>query len=72
MKLPVVEKKLHLYVWDQFAPERNYGLAFAIAEDEDAARKLVTQAMGYTPSDWGDTIALPLSAPIAYAVGGGS
>lgn len=67
-----MEKNLHLYVWDQFAPEWNYGLAFAIAEDEDAARKLVAQAMGYTPSDWGGMIVLPLSTPIAYAVGGGS
>ena len=67
-----MKKKLHLYVWDHFSPDLTYGLAFAIAESEDAARELVAHTIGYIPFDWGNVIVLPLSAPIAYAVDGGS
>jgi len=44
---------MNLYVWRQFAPDCENGLAVAIAPDETKARSLVLDRMDYNPSDWG-------------------
>ena len=63
---------LSLYVWTEHACDYTAGLAFAIAEDETMARRLVIKAHGdCDPHDWGCLQILPLDAPIAFAVYGG-
>jgi hypothetical protein len=63
---------LRLFVWENFAPNWKDGLAFAIAEDVQLARKMVIESLGYDPCDWGDVRELPVDQPFARAVNGGS
>ena len=65
-------KKLKLFVWTEFCPAYADGLAFAIAEDEDRARKLVIETHGYDPYEWGDLEIRNLNLPTAECVSGGS
>ena len=47
-------KKMKLFVWTEFCPDYTDGLAFALAEDETEARKLVIEECDYDPEDsWG-------------------
>ena len=62
---------MKLYVWNAFAPDYNNGLAFAIAETVEQAQKLVIEARGYEPFDWGPVQVFTLDEPIAFAVSGG-
>lgn len=39
-------KNLKLYVWPNFAPDYSKGLAFAIAESEEEAKKLIYEQTG--------------------------
>lgn len=64
-------KKLKLFVWTEFSPDYTDGLAFAIAPTEEAARKLVIKAHGYSTSDWGTLTVYPLTRRTAFAVSGG-
>lgn len=63
--------KLRLFVWEGFAPDYTDGLAFAIAKEEQEARKLVIKSCGYDPSVWGTLTIRPLSRKAAFAVAGG-
>lgn len=51
------------------------GLAFAIAKDEAAARKLVEKdynaPYGISSQDWGILKVFPLDKPVAFQVSGG-
>jgi hypothetical protein len=64
-------KKLKLYVWRDFCPSWSGGLAFAIAYDEEDAKKLVEKSLGMTPSCWGELTVYPLTRKIAESVSGG-
>ena len=63
--------KLKLFVWMNFSPDYTGGMAFAIAEDEIEARRLIEAFRGYDVSDWGELSVYPLSKKIARAVNGG-
>jgi hypothetical protein len=70
---------MKLYVWDEFCPNYVDGLAFAIAESEEAARASINEALGYCPPDgtndsnnrWGRVRIYELNEPVAFAVTGG-
>lgn len=66
-----MEKKLRLYVWEDFSPDYTSGLAFAIAESEAKARKLIEKRRGYTVYEWGTLRVYPLTKRIARCVSGG-
>lgn len=65
------ETELRLYVWTDFAPDWSSGLAFAIAYDEDDARKQIIEECGIAPTDWGTLQVFPLMQRVAKAVWGG-
>ena len=62
---------LKLFVWTDFCPDYTSGLAFAIAKDEKEARKMITEARGFTIYSWGELHTFPLHKKIAFAVSGG-
>ena len=46
---------LKLYIWPRFCPgDDDYGLAFALAEAEEEAKKLVTKDDECGVWEWGD------------------
>lgn len=63
---------LKLYIWTGYYPVYTGGLAFAIAESEEAARKLIDDKRGHTIRDfeWGDLEIRPLNEPVAYELCG--
>jgi hypothetical protein len=68
---------MNLYVWKKFFPDCDDGVAFAIAENEESARKLVIDSFPENmrswieePWDWGPSQILPI-APVGYGVTGG-
>jgi hypothetical protein len=63
--------QLKLFVWRGFAPDYKGGLAFAIAEYEAEATRLVIEAAGYEPVEWGELTIYPVTHKIAAAVSGG-
>ena len=67
-----MKKKLKLYVWENFCPDYTSGLAFAIAENEAAARKLVVENYGLEPCQWGTMSVFSMKRPTARCVSGGS
>ena len=62
--------KLKLYVWEGFAPSYSGGLAFAIAENKEEAKKMVIEEC-YDPENWGTGDTYELDTKVVYAVGGG-
>jgi hypothetical protein len=62
---------MRLFVWEGFCPDYTDGLAFAIAESIEQAQKLVTEAKGYEPYDWGTLREFPVTEPRAFYVSGG-
>lgn len=62
---------LRLFVWTAFSPDYTNGLAFAIAEDENEAKKLIEEERGYKVSEWGNLKIYPFTKKIAISVGGG-
>lgn len=65
---------LKLYIWTNYSPDYTSGLAFAIAESENDARKLVETERGYTIREhqWGNLEVRVLNEPVAReCVGGG-
>jgi len=68
---------MKLFIWTNFEPDYTAGLAFAIAKNEEAAKKQIEeqyqkQAGANIPiSEWGKLEIHPLSKPIARCVGGG-
>jgi hypothetical protein len=63
--------KLKLFIWEEFDPDYYPGLAFAIAQSEDAAKKLIEQEHGFKISDWGPVSIHPLNSQIGRARSGG-
>ena len=45
---------MKLYIWTGFCPDWSSGLAVAIADTEEEAKKLVIDDLGYDLGDWGD------------------
>lgn len=66
-----MKTKLRLFVWTDFCPDYTSGLAFAIAEDETEARKLISSQHGYEPYTWGTLAIYPVTQKIAKSVSGG-
>ena len=64
--------KLKLFVWCEFCPNWNDGLAFAIAENANEAMKLIEEDRGFEIREWGDFNVYPLDSKIAKSVSGGS
>ena len=63
--------KLKLFVWTGFCPDWSDGLAFAIAENIQQAKKLVEEKRGFEIYDWGDLEIKELNIPFAMSVSGG-
>lgn len=62
---------LKLFVWAEWAPNYTDGLAFAIAETEEQARKLIYDERGFCTTEWGPCQVFDLNTPIAFSVYGG-
>ena len=45
--------KTKLFVWKGFSPDYTDGLAFAVADNEEEARELVIEDIGWSPTEWG-------------------
>lgn len=71
-KTKVDDGGLKLFVWSGFCPDYTDGLAFAVAETEDEARKMIGKARGFDPFEWGDLTVHSLAEKVAFAVSGGS
>lgn len=63
--------ELKLFVFEEFCPDYTNGLAFAIAEDEIEARKMIEGERGFAVYDWGEVTMHPLTEKIARSVSGG-
>ena len=69
---PIAEPERRLYVWREFAPDYKSGLAVAVAESVDEAKRLVVGQLGFRPDDWGPVTTYTLSETVAaWAVTGG-
>jgi hypothetical protein len=64
------EMKLKLYVWPEFEPDRENGIAFAIAKSKTEARKIIEKKYGNFDK-WGTCNIYPLTLKIGFAVQGG-
>lgn len=61
--------KLEVFVWEGFNPDYTDGLAFAIAETKEEAKKLVLD--GGCVFDWGDLTIMEKVDKCAFRVSGG-
>jgi len=66
-----MEKKLKLFIWSDFCPDYNGGMAIAIAHGESEARKLIEKERGFRVHDWGKLEVKRLDQRIARCVSGG-
>ena len=69
------KEELKLYVWTDFCSDYTPGLAFAVARNEEEAKKAVGRAYYYPSAGyWGELHVhkLPRKTALAYAVSGGS
>lgn len=68
-----VPKLLKLFIWTEFCTDYTSGLAFAIAADEEEARRMIVKVHGWCPShsDWGKLEVRPLTRRVARSVSGG-
>ena len=64
--------KLKLFIWTEFCQDWTSGLAFAIAENETEARRLVIKEYGREPYSWGELEVRRLDWRVARSVPGGS
>lgn len=62
---------MKLFIWTSFEPDYTNGLAFAIAENETEARKMIEKRRGYPVYSWGNLEIKPLNRKIARSVSGG-
>ena len=66
-----MKTKLKLFIWTGFSPDYTDGLAFAIAEDEAEARKMIIKEYGLEPI-WGSLEVRRLDQRVVrYVCGGG-
>ena len=66
-----MKSKLKLFIWTDFCSDYTDGLAFAIAKDEEEAKKLVEKETGYEVYDWGQLEVRQLRYRVARCVAGG-
>lgn len=66
-----MKAKYKLFVWTKFNPDYRDGLAFAIAENESKARKLIIKKMGFNPPEWGELKIKSLDKRTCEAISGG-
>jgi len=63
---------MKLYVWPEFERDFKAGLAFAIADDSEEARRMITEKTGFLPNSLAESPEVyELNNKIAYAVTGG-
>lgn len=62
---------LRLYVWTGFKRDFSDGLAFAIADSEEDARRQIKDKMGCSDNDWGELSVHPLNRRTCEGVYGG-
>ncbi len=62
---------MKLYIWTNYCPDYYGGLAFAIAENEDSARKLIEIERRFPVYQWGDLEVRSLDKPVARQLEGG-
>ena len=62
---------MKLFVWKNFCPDYAGGLAFAIANDQHEAMRMIEEERGYGVYEWGDLEVLPLNQKVARSVSGG-
>lgn len=53
--------ELKIFIWPEFCPDCDNGLAFAIAETEEDARAMVMQSYGFEVRQWGEMIVVPIT-----------
>ncbi len=64
--------KLRLYVWTGFCPDWSDGLAIALADSEDDARKQIIKQCAFEPHNWGTLeVRRPDWRFATYVYGGG-
>jgi len=68
------EKKLKVFVWEEFCPNSGDGLAIAIAYNEREARAAIVEILGAEPHIWGPVNVFDASSkiPAAFCIPGGS
>lgn len=57
--------KLKLFVWNEFNPCYDNGIAFAVAENEQEAKVMVLEESGNARAEWGKTEVYELGEKIA-------
>jgi len=62
---------LRLFVWEEFEPSYADGLAFAIAESHEAARRMIAENSDLDAIKWGPVKSYPVTVPVCFAVAGG-
>lgn len=63
---------MKIFIWAEFCPDHDDGLAFAIAENEEQAKDLVIREFGREPKSWEwGFLEVHEIKPIAKAVKGG-
>jgi hypothetical protein len=65
------KKRLNLFVFAEFSPDYSDGLAFAIAEDEADAKRLIEKRCDFKILNWGRLEIHSLSKKVARCVFGG-
>jgi hypothetical protein len=63
--------RLKLFIWRGFDPDYTNGLAFAIAQDEQEARRMVIEDRGYDPYEWGQLEVRRVDRRAVASVAGG-
>lgn len=64
-------KNCKLFIWTNFCRYYTAGLAFAVAENETQARKLIEKERGYEVYQWGNLEIRKIDVKVARCVAGG-
>lgn len=64
--------ELKLYIWDEFEPDWDKGLAFAIAETEKIAMHMVNNKSRHKVDEFGPVSVYPINQKISRSCVGGS
>lgn len=69
-----ISNNYELYIWDDFCCDYTCGLAVAVASSLEEAKDIVAKECGDCVSqiDWGSYYKMPLNAPFAISITGGS
>jgi hypothetical protein len=67
------DDEIKLFVWTQFEPDFNSGLAFAIAKTEEEAKNIIIKNRSdFLIQEFGDVKILEIKSGIGFSVTGGS